>query len=131
MFVTEITVHAGRTFNHPHESYSNFKPGVSMTATIEPGEDSGEATKLLQARAEGAVEDLKSRILSDLQAIRDQRARQSEEERLKADLESAETNLKDFQARFNHQRALQPANRQLAEAREAADDDEPDDDGSL
>jgi hypothetical protein len=33
MKINSITVTAGRTFNHPHEQYSNLRPEVTMTAT--------------------------------------------------------------------------------------------------
>ena len=57
--ITEITVSAGRTFNHPHESFSNLKPHVALKVEVLPGEDAGEVAKALQAQAEGLVEDLK------------------------------------------------------------------------
>ena len=34
MKIQTITVTAGRTFNHPHEQYSNLRPEVQMTATL-------------------------------------------------------------------------------------------------
>lgn len=69
MKITEITVHAGRTFNHPYESYSNFKPGVSLRATLSDEEDPEAATKALQAQAEHMAEQQKQQILADLQML--------------------------------------------------------------
>lgn len=69
MKVVEITVHAGRTFNHPYEGYSNFKPGVSLKATLAEGEDPEAAVKELQATAERMAEGQKQQILADLQMI--------------------------------------------------------------
>ena len=63
MKVEEITVHAGRTFKHPYEQYSNSKPGVSMRAVLEDGEDVDVAVKKLQAKAESLVEDHKRNLL--------------------------------------------------------------------
>ena len=55
MQITEITVHAGRTFNHPYESYSNLRPSLTLRAILTDGEDHLAATKALQAQAEGLV----------------------------------------------------------------------------
>lgn len=72
MKVTEITVTAGRTFNHPHESYSNLRPEVRMTATLDDGDDASDATKALQAKAERLVEDHKNTLLDTLNQIYEQ-----------------------------------------------------------
>jgi hypothetical protein len=67
MKITEITVHAGRTFNHPYEQYANFKPGLSLRATItSEDEDVEQATKALQTIAERMAEGQKQQILADL-----------------------------------------------------------------
>jgi hypothetical protein len=55
--VTEITVSAGRTLQHPCETYANLRPAVALRATIEPGEDAVEATRKLQRQAEQLVEE--------------------------------------------------------------------------
>ena len=70
--VVEITVHAGRTFNHPYESYANFKPGVSLRATISEDEDPQQAAKTLQEQAELLAENQKQQILADLYQIEQQ-----------------------------------------------------------
>lgn len=57
MQVTEITVSAGRTLQHPCETYANLRPEVALRATIEPGEDAIEATRKLQRQAEQLVEE--------------------------------------------------------------------------
>ncbi len=57
MQVTNITVSAGRTLQHPCETYANLRPEVALTATIEPGEDAIEATRKLQRQAEQLVEE--------------------------------------------------------------------------
>lgn len=69
MKIVEITVHAGRTFNHPYEQYANFKPGLSLRATLEDGEDPEAATKALQERAERMAEEQKQQILADLHQL--------------------------------------------------------------
>lgn len=71
MNVKEITVSAGRTFNHPFESYSNLKPHVTVRAEIADGEDWAEAIKILQAKAEGLVEDHKQSMLKSLEELQD------------------------------------------------------------
>lgn len=57
MKVTEITVSAGRVISHPIESYSNLRPQISLKAVLENGKDVDAATKQLQAKAEGLVDD--------------------------------------------------------------------------
>lgn len=69
MHVTEISVTAGRTFSHPHESYSNLRPSVTMKASLEDGEDVRHATQLLQAKCERLVEDHKTMLLDSLDQI--------------------------------------------------------------
>lgn len=39
MKVVEITVGAARTFNHPYEQYSNFRPTLSMTVRLDESEE--------------------------------------------------------------------------------------------
>lgn len=85
MRVTEITVTAGRTFNHPYESYSNLRPEVTLRATLFDGDDDTACTRELQARAERLVEDHKAGMLESLAAINDmsiRRARIADLERL-------------------------------------------------
>ena len=69
MEVREIRVTAGRTFNHPYEQFSNLRPAVVMIATLAPGEDPVKATKELQAKAEGVVEDHKRAMLESLREL--------------------------------------------------------------
>lgn len=64
MTITQITVSASTSFNHPHEQYANFKPGVTLTATInEAHENFVVATKELQHVADNLVAEEKARIL--------------------------------------------------------------------
>lgn len=51
MKVTNVKVSAGRTFNHPYESYSNFKHSVVLDAALEDGEDAPTAVKELQSKS--------------------------------------------------------------------------------
>jgi|SRR5579859_7281543 len=69
MKIQEITVTAGRTFNHPHEQYSNLRPDVTLRATLEDGEDPDKAAKWLQAKAEGLVEDHKNGLLKSIEEL--------------------------------------------------------------
>jgi hypothetical protein len=69
MKITEITVHAGRTFNHPFEQYANFKPGLSLRATLSEEDDVEQATKALQLIAEQLAEGQKQQILADLRQL--------------------------------------------------------------
>lgn len=67
MKVTQIVVSAGRTFNHPHEEYSNLKPHISLTVTLEDGDDPIVAAKTLQQSAEQLVEDHKANLLKSIE----------------------------------------------------------------
>lgn len=69
MEITEITVSAGRTFNHPYETYSNLRPSVTVKANLTAGEDATEAINKLQALAEKAVEDHKQALLHSLEEL--------------------------------------------------------------
>lgn len=70
MTITEIVVSAGRTFSHPHESFSNFKQSVSLKATLGVGDSYEQAVVKLQDRAEAFAENLKERTLKALNKLR-------------------------------------------------------------
>jgi hypothetical protein len=66
MQVTEITAYASAGFNHPYERFANFKPGVTLKATVAEGENVWEATRRLQTLAESLVQAEKKAILERL-----------------------------------------------------------------
>jgi hypothetical protein len=69
MQITEITVSAGRTFNHPYENFSNLRPSVTVRATLEAREDPHKVLSQLQALAEKSVEDHKQALLTSLEEL--------------------------------------------------------------
>lgn len=69
MRITEIVASAGRTFNHPHEEYSNLKPHVSLKAVLTEDDDPIACMKQLQQQAEQLVEDQKVNMLKALENI--------------------------------------------------------------
>lgn len=93
MKINTITVTAGRTFNHPHEQYSNLRPEVSMTATLEDGEDATVAVRELQARAEQLVEDHKRGLLGSIEELYQLTERQAEVRGLQTELKHAQERL--------------------------------------
>jgi len=93
MQITEIVVHAGRTVNHPLESYSNLKPSLSLKATLGPDDDVIACLKQLQAQAETLIEEHKHRMIADIVAL-DGRMK------LHADLASSERELQRLQSRI-------------------------------
>lgn len=101
MKVTSITVKAGRTFNHPHEQYSNLKPEVELTATLDDGDDAATCTKALQAQAEGMVEDHKQGLLRSINELY-QMTQQA------AELRGLQRTLTDAQNRMNEIRSENP-----------------------
>ncbi len=98
MQVTEIVVSAGRTFNHPHEQYSNLRPEVTLKANLGEGEDASAATRQLQAQAEGLVEDHKQQMLSSLEELYQLSQRQAEMRGLQKELERAQRRLNELRA---------------------------------
>lgn len=67
--IVEVTVAAGRKFNHPYEDFSNLSPHLSIRAEIQEGEDPKAVIKELQAEAESLVEDHKQHILASLKQL--------------------------------------------------------------
>ena len=67
--VTQVSVMAARTFNHPHEAYSNFRPSVTMTAELTEGQKAEEVLYELQQAAERIVENHKQRILLECEEM--------------------------------------------------------------
>jgi len=108
MKVNTITVSAGRTFNHPFETYSNLRPHVTVTATLDEGENWEEVTKQLQAKAESIVEDHKTHMLKSLEELHQLTERQRE-------LSSLESGLRRAQSRIDEIRRDTPQLALMAE----------------
>ena len=98
MKITTITVNAGRTFNHPHEDYSKLRPSVSMTATLDEGDDLAKATQQLQARAEQLVEDHKRSLLQSIEDLYQLSTRQAEVSGLQKELERTQRRLDEIRS---------------------------------
>jgi hypothetical protein len=98
MNITKITVVAGRTFNHPHEQYSNLRPEVTLEASLSQGENPVDAVKALQAQAEGLVEDHKQGMLQSLEELYQLSERQAEMRGLQKELERAQGRLNELRA---------------------------------
>ena len=64
MIIYEIIVSAGRTFNDPYKQFSNYRPSVTLKATVTDAEDKSAAVFDLQTKAENLVESHKKRILA-------------------------------------------------------------------
>ena len=69
MEITEIMVHEARGYNHPHESYSNFKQGVTLKATVSEHEIVENCIKRLQEKAAILMEAIKNKTLDSLEKI--------------------------------------------------------------
>ncbi len=69
MQVKAIKVSAGRTFNHPYESYSNLRCDVHLDATLDEGEDAHASVRALQNQAEELAEDHKQTLLKQLHSL--------------------------------------------------------------
>jgi hypothetical protein len=86
MIITEITVTSSTSFNHPGESYANFKPSVTLKASISECEDARKAVLILQGRAHEVVMAEKARILAEIE-------RENMITRLEGDLKLAKRNI--------------------------------------
>lgn len=69
MKITRITVHAGRTFNHPYERYANYRFDLSLEADLNPDEEPGLQLVTLQRLAEGYADEHKAAILSECERL--------------------------------------------------------------
>jgi|SRR6266850_4164025 len=93
MKVTNVSVSAGRTFNHPFESYSNLRPYVKLEAMLDDGEDAAAAVLALQAKAERLVEDHKANLLESLERIHEVQQVDRELENLERQITQAQGRL--------------------------------------
>lgn len=98
MTIKTIQVTAGRTFNHPHEQYSNLRPEVVMTAELSGGEDAHVAVRDLQQRAEGLVEDHKRSLLQSIEELYQLTERQAEARGLQEQLDRTQKRLEEIRA---------------------------------
>ncbi len=96
MQITEITVNAGRTFNHPYEQYSNLRPSVTLKATLVDGDDPMEAAKTLQAKAESLVEDHKRMMLMTIRRLYELSQTEQEIASVESQLNQAQMRLKNL-----------------------------------
>ena len=96
MIVKTIRVIAGRTFNHPYESYSNLRPGVVVTAEIREGEDYEQAIKDLQAKAEMLVEDHKRTMLTNLKTLYEMKEYQQRVANLESNIRQSQRDLEEL-----------------------------------
>lgn len=71
MSITKISAHAGCTFNHPYESYSNFRFGVTIEADLQFGDDPIKSAYNIHERAQSFIEDQKQQKLAALKAEHD------------------------------------------------------------
>lgn len=109
MTINKITVTAARTFNHPHEQYSNLRPEITLTATLADGEVPEDCARKLQAVAEGLVEDHKRGMLKSIEELHQLTERQAEMRGLQRTLLTAQERLDEI-------RKQNPGLAQLTEA---------------
>lgn len=96
MKITEVTVSASQSFNHPYESYANFKPGVTIRAEVQEGEDSDGVIKQLQAKAEGLVQDHKVHLLATIEKIQELKIHEQEVASLSREITRAQNRLDEI-----------------------------------
>ena len=96
MQVTQIKVSAGRTFNHPFESYSNLRCDVHLDARLDEGEDAKAATQALQAQAEELAENHKQDLLKQIHNLERLSRAREEISQLEERVQSAQSRLKSL-----------------------------------
>lgn len=96
MKIKQITVTAGRTFNHPHEQFSNLRPEVVLVADLAEGDDAAACARELQAKAEGLVEDHKQGMLRSLEELHQLTERQQEMQGLQRELQRTQDRLAEI-----------------------------------
>jgi len=96
MQVTQITVNAGRTLQHPCETYANIRPEVALTASLEAGDDPIECTRKLQRQAEQLVEEHAMVLRASIQERAVAQAEVSEIGRLSQSLSSGQERLEEL-----------------------------------
>lgn len=107
MKIIEVTVSAGRTFNHPYEDYSNLRPNVTVKASVDDGEDANAAIAKLQALAEKTVEDHKQNLLRSLEELHYLTQAQRDMTTLAEQIQISQARLDDI--RKNHPQLSLPA----------------------
>jgi hypothetical protein len=123
MKVVEVTVAAGRTFNHPFEQYSNLRPNVTLKAVLDGDEDYAASVQTLQAKAEALVEEHKQHMLRSLHEL-------ARLERVQQEAQSLEQAIRRSQERLDQLRqdtralAAGPSADTPAEVLEVLDRDE-------
>jgi chromosome segregation ATPase len=109
MKTTTIVVRAGRTFNHPYESYSNLKPEVELRAELADGDDALACTRQLQAQAEGLVEDHKRGLLNSIEELQRLSTHQQELRSLQSELERTQRRIEAIRGQHPELGQLPPA----------------------
>lgn len=67
MEITKLVVHAGRTLQHPTQTYANIRPAVTLEAALHNGDDPRECLKRLQIQAERSVEEHAAVLIASLE----------------------------------------------------------------
>lgn len=98
MKITEIIVSAGRVVPHPTAQYSNFKPNLTLKATLDESEDLETAVKELQAKAEKLVEDHKNNLVESIQHLEEVAREEQEFRSLEEQMRRAQERLERLRA---------------------------------
>lgn len=106
MNIKQVTVSAGRTYNHPYEQYSNFKHHVELRADLSGEEDGFAAAKDLQAKAEALAEEHKTNMLRSVEELREMTEVQREISSLEESLKRGTQRLDEIRKRFPNQPLL-------------------------
>ncbi len=99
MKIRHVKVSAGRTFNHPHEQYSNLRSDAILEADIDEGEDAIGCAKALQAKVEELAEDHKQHLLRTIEELYELGERTAEMRGLQKQLTAAQLRLDEIRGK--------------------------------
>lgn len=110
--IIEVTVAAGRKFNHPYEDFSNLSPHLSIKAEVQEDEDPTEVIRKLQAEAESLIEDHKQHLLASLRQLYLMSQYERKVARLESNITQAQEELEELR---EQQETLLPAGEGIQE----------------
>jgi type II secretory pathway predicted ATPase ExeA len=114
MKIRQITVQAGRCFNHPYEQYSNLRPEITLHADLDDLDDPIAAAKELQQTAETLVEDHKRTMLKSIEELYRLTERQAEARRLGDQMRAVQERLDEIRREHPEALTLSPSREEVA-----------------
>lgn len=122
MKIKTIEVSAGRTFNHPYESFANLRFDLKFQAELSEGEEAMDCLKDLQTVAEKAAEEHKANLINDIHALEEMARSQRQMSDLEQRIKQAQDNLETLKE--NAERHAQTGTKLLPAIASVYDEDD-------